>query len=233
MSWLEEKYKKGLTKNEADSYFEYASKSGIRAADKLSDSIVDANTTRALTGSDYGVNADRLHSSGLNASGYEDYLKRQSSKAFHKTLNDAYFTRRVDEYENKLGYKGYLSDYEALQTQMSETLIEEISKGTNFNVEHAYKKALDAGIAKNLAYVTAETGVEMAIDNTVKKAVQYAKENNLSPEKARDYASELGLDEINAERVFEEISAMPEKEKSFYANMSPSDYYNYIKSHSK
>lgn len=230
MSSFEKKYENLLNKNEADSYFEYASAHGIRTNDKLNDSVVKANTERAFSSSDYGAKAERLSSLGLNASGYEDYLKSQTNKRYSESKENAELTGLINEYKNQKGYQDYLSEYEALQTQISESVIKKIGSGNNFSFENAFDTAIKAGVSKNLAYATAAAGVEKAITNAVNKAIQFAKVNHLSAKQAQKYATDLGLDEFYSKRVYDEISALTDKEKNFYANLTAGDYYNYLQS---
>ena len=229
MTELEKRYEKQLNKNEPFSYFAYVAQNGRRTDDRLYDNLVKADTEHRLSSSDYGSRADRLTDSGLNASGYEDYLKTKNDGKFIKRTSGASLEKKIDEYKNNVDYENYLSDYEALQSKISQSVIKEIGNSGNFSIEEAYTKAIRAGIAKNLAYVTAEAGVAKAKENAVNKAIQYAKINNLTANGAKEYAIKLGLEESYANRVYNEISSLTEKEKNFYANMSSKDYYDYIK----
>ena len=69
--------------------------------------------------------------------------------------------------------------------------------------------------------------------NIALNAVAFAKANNLTAKRAKEYANYLGLDETYAERVYEEISTYMRDGYDFYSSMSSSDYYDYIMSQSK
>lgn len=230
MSYPKKTYETLFNKNRADNYFTYVTKHGIRTNEKYGDTIAKANTDYAVSSSNYGARAQSLADSGLNGSGYEDYLKSESAKASAKTRKNAELTKKVDEYKNKKGYENYLSDYNTIQSKISESVIEKIGSGTNFSVEHAFEEAVRAGMSKELAYITAQNAVLKAKENTMENAVKFAKINNLTPAKAREYALSLGLDASYAEQVYNELSSLTEKEKNFYSSMSAKDYYNYLQS---
>jgi len=218
-----------VNKNEKDSYYAYLSKSGIRKEEKYYDALAKADTDRALASSDYGARAEALTSSGLNASGYEDYIKSMSEERYSDKVRDAERQRSVNEYKNVQGYRDYVSNYEKLQSDISESVIKQIASKRNFNYKDALDEALRAGISRDLAYTTASIGIKRAKENTVKAAVSYAKLNSLSAKKAKAYALSLGLDETYAEKVYMEIANLSNYEKQFFSSMTAGDYYNYIK----
>lgn len=230
MSYLEEKYEKELNKNNAASFYTYVSDKGIKATERLKDSLAKANTERALSKTDYGISAQRLSDLGLGASGYEDYVKSQADKAFAKKEEGARLTKKINDYRNKQGYRNYLSDYEALQSKISQSVIEKIGSGTNFDIENAFAEAVRAGVSRELAYITAESGVTKAKETVMQQAIQFSKKNGFSAKKAHEYALGLGLDESYAKRVYDEISTLTDAEKSFYSGMSAEEYFDYIQS---
>ena len=58
--------------------------------------------------------------------------------------------------------------------------------------------------------------------------IGFAKLNKLSAKQAKEYAKKLGLDEKNAERVYEEVSVFNKEERELLNSMTPNQYYNYI-----
>ncbi len=219
-----------LNKNEEDSYLAYVSKNGIRKTENYYDALADADTVRTLSSTDYGARADKLASSGLNSSGFEDYLKSRVEGEYVERSKRAERGTYKDEYANQKGYLAYLSDYEKLQSSISESVIKDIASKRNFSYENALNEAVRAGISKDLAYVTASKAVKQAKENAYNQALSFAKLNKLSPNKAKAYALSLGLDERYAERVYEEISALSREQKEFFSHMSTNEFYEYIKS---
>lgn len=230
MAYLNERYANMLKRNEADTYESYLLKSGIRTDERYYDSLAKADTVRRLADSNYGTTAESLRSKGLNESGYEDYVKSRASTSYYKGVGAAELGKKSDEYENRRGYENYLAGYESLQSKISESVISKIASGMNFNLDDAFGEAVRAGVARNLAYVTAQSGVRKAKENAMYKAIQYAKINKLSANQAKEYALSLGLEETYAKNVYKEISALTENEKNYYASMTAGDYYGYIKS---
>ena len=222
-----------LKSNEAKSYLEYVSENGKDGLNGYYDKARDAKTALTLNDADYGASASSLLSAGLSNSGYRDYLKSRADRSYIESLELAEEAKKTDEYKNKSGYEKYLSDYDFVQKKISDSLIESIGKGNDFDFNRAYSKAVEAGLTDTMAKITANRAISLAKNNTYLNAVAFAKANNLSAKKAKAYAKFLGLSEIYAERVYQEISTFTREEKEFYSSMSAEDYYKYIMSRSK
>lgn len=223
-----EKYSEKLKENAHKSYESYLAE---RAKDKdvpYYDTLRTAKTKRALSDAEYGTGASRLLSAGLSTSGYRDYLE---GRAEENALDEAAYAEReraLDEHQAKSGYEAYLSDYAGLQTKISESLIKDISRGYDFDFDNALGRAASAGLSATLAYSTAAEAVALAKRNAYNEALTFAKLNKLSAKQAKEYAKKLGLDEKNAERVYEEVSVFNKEERELLNSMTPNQYYNYI-----
>ena len=233
MTSLEKKHKNILNKNEADSYVTYVSKNGVSRKNKYQAALEDAATKRKLSDTNYGALADRLSDSGLNASGYEDYLASKSNSRYNSSVGAAREKLLIDEYTERSGYASYLSDYERIQSKLSESLIKKISGENNLNLDSAYSEVVNAGLSKSLAYATASAAVEKAKENVTVKAINFAKKNYLSASDAQKYALKLGLDDNSAKIVYNAISALSDDDKDYYSGMSAKEYYSYVKSKAK
>ena len=131
---LEQKRKNLFNKNAADSYATYVSKNGSSAKNKYRAALEDAAVKQKLRDTDYGALADGLMDAGLNASGYEDYLRSRASAEYGADVGAAHENFLRDEASDRSGYAAYLSDYEAMQTKLSESLIKKISTDNNLSV---------------------------------------------------------------------------------------------------
>ena len=226
-------YRESLKQNEKRTYEDYISKEGIRTKESYYDSLLSAKTEKSLNNTNYGSRASNLYSAGLSASGYEDYLKNNIESQYKTNLNKSDRELLIGEYRNKSGYENYLTQYKALQEKISQSVISEFAKGNDFNYENAYAAAVKAGVSKALASFTASSAVRAAINASIEQAVIFAKANNLSAKKAKEYAKSLGLEEMYAEKVYDSISTFTKEEKDFYSSMSAENYYDYIMSKSK
>lgn len=222
-----------LKSNNPKTYLAYLSEDGANGNFAYRDRIATAKNEKALSDSDYGAVASMLLSSGLSNSGYQDYLKSQADKRYLASTAIAENRKKTDEYKNLSGYEKYLSDYDALQNKISKSVLKAISEGGDFNFNNALAKAISAGLSKHLATETASEGVRLAKEQAYISALAFAKANNLTAAKAKDYALFLGLDDNYATRLYDEISTFSENEKAFYSSMSAEDYYNYIMSQSR
>jgi hypothetical protein len=66
------------------------------------------------------------------------------------------------------------------------------------------------------------------MENTAREAINFAKLNGFSVEKAKEYAISLGLDGRYVDKVAKALELLSEEEKEFYSSMSPNEYYEYI-----
>ena len=230
MTSLEKKHKNTLNKNEADSYLTYVSKHGESGRIKYNAGVEGAKTERRLSDTDYGAVADRLNDTGLNRSGYEDYLTSKSNAKHNAYVGAAREDLMIDEYTERSGYASYLSDYEKMQTKLSESLIKKLSDENTMNLENAYAEVVNAGVSKSLAYATATAAVEKAKENVTIKAINFAKKNRLAASDAQKYALTLGLDADSAKIVYNAVIALTNEEQTYYSGMSAREYYSYVKS---
>ena len=233
MSSLEQKRKNLFNKNAPDDYVTYVSKNGSSAKNKYHASLESTAVKRKLQDTDYGYLADGLSDAGLNASGYEDYLRTKTNAEYRANVGAARENFLRGEAADRSGYASYLSDYEAMQTKLSESLIKKISDDNNLNLENAYSEVINAGISKELAEATAMAGVEKAKENVTVKAINFSKKNRLSAYEAKKYAHALGLDDECAKIVYDAIRALTDEQITSYSGMSAKEYYTYAKSKAK
>ncbi len=193
-------YEEKLKKNSADSYSMYLAKNGIRSRDDYLDSVAAAGAAKELSEIKNNGMSDSLSAAGLSKSGYSDYLKSENEKTYISAIQKAEREQAVSEYKNTSGYEKYLSDYEKIQNEISKSFIESFGKGDSFDFEKAYAKAVEAGLNNSFAFYAATKGVNAAVKNTVDRAVAFAKLNNLSAYRAKQYAKQLGLPERYAKR---------------------------------
>ena len=222
-----------IKSNKAKSYLAYLSEDGSNGLYAYRDKLSAAKAEKAMGDSDYGAAASMLLSSGLSNSGYGDYIKSQAEKRYLADISAAENQLKTAEYRNVSGYEKYLSDYDALQSKISKSVIKSISEGADFSFENALDKAISAGLTKNAASNAATEGIRIAKENAYLSALAFAKANNLTAKKAKDYVLFLGLDDRYAERIYDEISTYSQNEKEFYSSMSADAYYDYIMSQSK
>ena len=227
------KYSEKLKENAPKSYEGYLNSLAKRGDVSYYDALRAAKTKKAKGGAAYGASGSALLSAGLADSGYRDYLESLSDASFAHAGKSAEGERELASYRERGGYEKYLSAYNSLQTKISEELIREIAEGYDFSTDRALERAVAAGLSDTLAYSTATEAVRQAKLNAYNEAVTFAKLNKLSPKRAKEYAKNLGLDEKDAERVYDEISLFNKNERGFLYSMSANQYYNYILSKSK
>ncbi len=223
-----ELYTEELKKNAADTYNQYLAKNGIDSRSGYLDAVANAKVSRELSDISRGSIAESLFTSGLSKSGYADYLKGLREDDYSQNLSRAEREAAIADYKNASGYEKYLADYEKIQNEISNTFIEAFSKGDIFDYDEAYKQAVAAGLNKEFATSAATRAIDAAIENTIERAIAFAKINSLSSKRAKEYAKSLGLSDFYADKVYQAISNFNENEKEYFSSMTPDEYYQYI-----
>lgn len=223
------KYEDLVLKNEKLTEEQYLAGAGKRPDDILLDKVGAARLSAALRNTDRGSVSDRLFSSGLSGTGYEDYLKRLSASEYETDTDLALGASTLAASENKSAYQKYLSEYGKLQTKISDSFIKSFAEGRDFSEESAYERAVKSGLSRENALYSAVRAVRAAKDSAIEESIAFARMNGLTPYRAMEYAKSLGLDEKEAKKVYDALSTLTDEEKSFYSSMSPDEYYNYIK----
>ena len=227
------RYKEKLKENAKKSYASYIGENDNFGKEGYGDAIRKIETEESLASTDYGALSESLSGAGLSVSGYEDYLKSAASRAKEKGALSAQRRLKEAEYENVSGYGKYISDYNALQSKLSQSVIDAIIEQGSFDYDDAFRMAADAGIAEDMAYYTATRGVALSRKKAINDAITFAKLNGLSPLRAKKYAMDMGLDEFYAEQVYDAMSTFSDVEKDYYSSMTTDGYYQYIMSQSK
>ena len=226
-------FKKNLDKNLPDTYESYLAKEGARANDLYLSSVSESKALENFESPNFGKESERLIELGLNGSGYEDYLLAESAKQAKKRHNSAITAKEETDYYNRSGYAKYLSDYEALQEKISSSVIASVKENLNFNLDDAYRLAVNSGLREPYATETAKSAVSKAKRAAVNKAIAYADEKGLSAIKAKAYAKSLGLDGKYLEEVYDTVSYLDAEDKKYFSSLSTEDYINYLKEQAK
>lgn len=230
---LKDNLRKKLEENQADGYAAYLAKEGTREREGYLSALSESEEAKRLASTDFGASAERLSGLGLSGSGYEDYLKGQEAARSEARELSAKHGLYADEYYNRSGYAKYLSDYEALQEKISESVIASFTEDLNFNVDDAYRIAVNSGLSEAFAEATAKSAVSKAKNAAVEKAIAYAKEKGLSALKAKTYAKNLGLDGRYLEQVYDTISYFDYERKRYYESLSAKEYLEYLRAQAK
>ena len=224
---MNKSYKDLLNKNAKDSFYTYLSKSTEPST--AARAVSTAAINERLTSTDYGALAERLSKSGLSGSGYEEYLKRENKRKKDSALASAEGAEAQSEARARMGYEKYVSEYEKLQSKISDAVIEHFSARDGVSLEDAYSYAVGRGLSEDHAYYTAAAAVRAASEAAVKKIIAFADKHHLTAKQARRYARNSGLDERYVKQVYEAALSLSEEERIKYSTMSPNDYINYIK----
>ena len=217
-----------IKKNAAESYAAYLSRQGVNEDVGL-DLKKEAKISNAHADTDHGTLAESLDRSGLSGSGYEEYLRAEAAKNYQTASQTANEATAVAKAKNIGGYEKYLTEYDKLQTKISEAVIKHFSEGTNFSIEDAYNYAASKGLSEEHAMYTAAASVRAASEAAVKRIISFADKNALSPKQAYRYAKNFGLEKRYLDQIYEAVSTLSLWERDKYSSMTSEDYLNYIK----
>lgn len=233
MPTVNDEFKKKLDANKADTYETYLAKEGAPRLEGYLSSLSEIKATDRLSSTDFGASAEKLSSLGLSGSGYEDYLRAENAKKAEARENAAALKMEASDFYNRSGYAKYLSDYEALQEKISNSVITSVVDDLSFNLDDAYRLAVNSGLSEAYAEAVAKSAVSKARRAAVKKAIAYAEDKGLSALQAKEYASSLGLDGRYLEEVYDTVSYFDLDDKRYFGSISTKDYLEYLKEQAK
>jgi hypothetical protein len=221
--------KKKLNENLPDTYESYLAKEGVLAKEGGLELLSEGKAAEKFESTNFGDKSEKLAKLGLDGSGYEDYLLAQSANQAKARRNASLLFKETADYENRSAYAKYLSDYESLQEKISNSVIASVKENLNFNVDEAYRLAVNSGLSESYATETAKSAVSQAKRAAVQKAIAYADEKGLSALKAKDYAKSLGLDGKYLEEVYDAVSYLDYEQKRYFSSLSTKEYISYLK----
>lgn len=108
-----------------------------------------ARTKRAKKSPDYGAAAEKLSDSGLDRSGYADYLREKNEEQYGRTARK--IAERNAASETGKGYLAYLKDWENAQDELMKKTLSSLASTRVPNVSDAYADALSAGLTDDRA----------------------------------------------------------------------------------
>ena len=217
-----------IRKNEPQSFERYIAEFGKDAKALLATKEADIKASAITSSTDSGALNEKLTSSGLSGSGYEDYLKSRVELSTRARLDAARHESELAKLENRQGYARYLSHHDAVQEKLAEELTEKLSLEAVPNYEKMLSTALSAGLTEERAVSTAASAYEKASNYSVYKAIAFARKNDLTPLRAKQYALAIGLGEDLAERVYEATYTLSSDAAPSYQSVSAEEYIDYL-----
>lgn len=223
-----ERIRKLSEKNRARSYEEYAAEfakdgqSEVRRAKSETEAelLRDAANTGAL--------GERLSKSGLSGSGYEDYLRSRAELSAKERMDAARHSAAITDLQNRSAYAKYVSRHEEVQSKLADNMIEKLSREAAPNYDKMLSAMLGAGLTEERAEIAAESAYKNASDYAVYRALNFSKQNRLTPLRSKSYALSIGLGEELAERVYNAMTTLMADPYEQYRNLSSEEYDDYI-----
>lgn len=203
----ENKIKKLSESPELVDYKTYINKIGEENPDTIPKAAAaEGRTKLALDSPDRGAFGESLAKDGLSQSGFAEYLKKSLADEVNADFSRALNLAAVKDHTSRENYNRYIASYNASQQKIRDGLVEKIVKGAIFDKDYAYRLALEAGLSEENAIFTASEAINKAKRKSIVDAIKFAKENDLYPNTAKNYALKLGLDERSADLVYNALS---------------------------
>lgn len=219
-------------KHKKESYSDWVKSSGINSERIYKDALRDAETDYKRAGAEYGSLAERLSQNGLSASGYSDYINSSAYAEMQKRKSDALKGYSENEAKNLSGYQSYVSgidkeisketkDYLSLLTSLnkdgSDLYMETVSTVEKYGIidyDTAYGMALKAGLSEEDARSAAELSTALTRRALKTKIIEAAIKDNMDGDEARAYAKSLGLNDEDADEIYEYVDSLDKGEYS-------------------
>lgn len=211
-------------KNEAKGFREYLAELG--AGDGGSARIMqDAKKELTLSDTRHGALGEALSGSGLFDGGYEEYLRSVNSANYAEERGRAEEAKMLAEGRSTGGYEGYLSEYDKMQSKISEAFINEMKSSDVYDLEKMFELATERGLSESNALYTAAAAIRKSSANATEKIINFAARYGLTPKQTANYAKTFGLRSYYVDKAENAVKQFAEVR---YGGLSYSDYIEYI-----
>ena len=227
LSDKQKEYRDIAKKNKKRNYESWLNSQSISSSDDYTDTIADIKAQDRRSSLTYGALGQDLSESGLDASGYADYIRRSKKADYQKLYEKAQYDKYIGNFEGKQGYEKYLSDYNAQQEKLRSDVTETIYSKRIFDLETAYAIAMDAGLSEENALDIITTATREAKNKTCNHVISYARKEQMSASQARAYATSLGLDEKSITYILGQLE-ISESEEDYYSSLTADQYLKYL-----
>lgn len=221
--------KEQLLKNDKMSFLSYVAKDGSTRKREGEGKIAKAHLDAALADTDYGNSAEKLSAAGLSGSGYEEYTRTRQEAlrgAAYEVAKEESLAAAADD---RRGYSDYVTNYEKLQSKISDSVIAKIAEDTSYDVNDAYRIAIGAGLNEENALATASRAVKAAQENAVNYVKRLAVKYSFTPRMTVEVAAKYGIKGRYLSELYRDVSRISESDKVLFSSMSADDVMKYLK----
>ena len=173
----------------------------------------------------YGALGRALAKSGLFSGGYEEYLRSVTSSNYADERSRAAEAKMLAEGRRIGGYESYLSEYDKMQSKLSDVFISEMKSSDVYDLEKMYELATERGLSESNALYTAAAAIRKSSTNATEKIINFAARYGLTPVQTANYARTFGLDKYYVDRA---ENAVKQFANVSYEGLSYSEYMEYI-----
>ena len=221
---ISERTKEKIKRNAAKSFTTYIAELG---EDDGGSEAIKQSAKKDYTFSDtrYGALGEALSRTGLFDGGYEEYLKSVSSASYAEEKKRAEEAKMLAEGRRVGGYESYLSEYDKMQSKISEAFIKEMKNGSVYDINEMYKLAAERGLSESNALYTAAAAVRESSLTATDKIINFAARYGLSPKQTVNYAKGFGLQKHYVTKIEEAVKQFTEYNPE---GLSYSEYMEYI-----
>ena len=227
ISEKKKEYREIAEKNKKKDYESWLNSEGGYVASDFEDAVADVKAQKQRAVLSYGTVGRDLSKSGLDNSGYADYLKSSQSAEYDRLYSKATNAKYLGEYADRSGYEKYVADYDKTQLKLRDDVTSEIYEKRIFDLDTAYAIAMDAGLSEENALDLIGTATAEAKSKTCNHVISYARSRKMSASQARSYAKSLGLDEKSITYILEKLE-ITESDADYYSSLTADQYLEYL-----
>lgn len=184
-------------------YAKWLSERGSDTEVKRAAAITRADTSYRTSLSEYGKNAERLATAGLNNSGYARYINTLAGNTRKEALKGAALSTGKSIAKDMKAYESYLDQAEEDRLKAYENAVKSIKSDKITSYNQAYDKAVELGLDEESAKRAAKEASDAVKSSLRERLLTEIATKKLTSESTRAYALTLGLDETVADELAE------------------------------
>lgn len=194
------KQKKTHKTNDMFSYKKWLTENGKAPRNDYLESLSKANSDALRATPSYGAMAEGLANSGLEKSGYKQYISDTTVGNYNDSLQNAENKLIDDLASTKSEYEDYVSDFKQKQGEIATRVTEKLMRMDLSDKSGMLAYAMNAGLSPHYAEEAVNIAYDSAVSTKKSAVLKAITELAYGKDDAYAYAKRLGLPEdISAE----------------------------------
>ena len=224
---LEELVKKYLkdspTPSSPATYEGYLHENGLSHANKYSSSASSLYALSKRSGADFGSNKRNLANSGLQNSGYAEYIDALSRSKLESGLKSLENEYKESDQKARSSYTSYLDSYRRKEQTLKNSVMSHLISNDIADLGTAIAYGMSAGLSKEAATLVGYGAYEITKQKVLNKLLEQTASLGLDKDGAELLAKRMGVSESDAKDMADEVYDI----LKYYGNLSE-DYLEFL-----